>query len=177
MGRRAFVSRRRFLLGMAGVISAAVLTACTERAPTFVVEPTPAAAPPPVKMQRLLLWLPSDDKTVEWSFIATQLAASLAPYGVTVETGRYQRLEISRSDDQRALIENFKPTYRLEIDMGAATSSTIGSTTNVQINLVGTLYQGASRTPFARFHHRARSRTVPELVPQVVETFKKGGYL
>ncbi len=177
MGWQSSASRRRFLLISGGGISAAVLTACTERAPTFVVEPTPAAAPAPVKMQRLLVWLPSDEKFVDWAFIATQLAASLAPYGVTMETGRYPRLEISRSDDQKALMENFKPTYRLEVDMGAATSSGVGSTTNTQINLVGALYQGASRTPVARFQHRARSRTAPELVPQVVEVLKKGGYL
>lgn len=177
MGRQLSVSKRRFLLAVGGIVGAAVLAACTERAPTFILEPTPAAAAPPVKMQRLLLWLPSGDKTVEWSFFASQLTAALAPYVVTVETGRAHRLEISRSDKQKALIESFKPTYRLEIDMGATASTTIGATTTMQANMVGTLYQGASRTPLARFHHRARSRAVPELVTQIVEMFRKSGYL
>ena len=177
MGRRLSVSTRRSLLAAGGIVGAATLTACAERAPTFILEPTPAAAAPLVKMQRLLLWLPSGDKSLEWSFLASQLAKALAPYGVAVETGRAHRLEISRSDDQKAMIESFKPTYRLEIDLVVATSTTIGTTTNVRANMVGTLYEGASRTPLARFHHRARSNVAPELVPEIVEMFRKGGYL
>lgn len=177
MDRASTVLTRRLLLAAGGIIGAAALTACAERTPTFILEATPAAAPPPVKMQRLLLWLPSGDESLEWSFLSSQLAKALAPYGVAVETGRAHRLEISRSDDQKKMIESFRPTYRLEIDLVVATSTTIGGTTNMRTTMVGTLYQGASRTPLARFHHRARSMVSPELVPEIVEMFRKGGYL
>ena len=168
---------RRLLLAAGGILGALALAACAERAPAFVLEPTPPTAPPPAKMQRLLLWLPSGDKSLEWSFLASQLAKALAPYGVAVETGRAHRLEISRSDDQKALIESFRPNYRLEIDLVVATSTTIGGTTNMRTTMVGTLYDGTGRTPLARFHHRARSMVSPELVPEIVEMFRKGGYL
>ena len=168
------VSRRRLLLGAGIAVSGSVLAACAE--PSFVLEPV-AAAPPPVKMQRLLLWLPPDDKTVDWALFARQLASALAPYGVSVEAGRSIRLSLSRSDDQKASIASFNPTYRLEIDIADATSVGSGTVTAASIIVMGALYRGASRTPVAKFHHHARSRTVPELVPQLVEMFRKGGYL
>ena len=174
MQLQASVSRRRLLMGVGLASVGGALAACAE--PSFVLEPV-AAAPPPVKMQRLLLWLPPDDKTVDWPIFARQLASALAPYGVTTETGRSTRLSLSRSDDQKASIASFNPTYRLEIDITDATSVGSGTVTAASIIVMGALYRGAGRTPLAKFHHHARSRTVPELVPQLVEMFRKGGYL
>jgi hypothetical protein len=174
MKQNASFPRRLFLQSAGLVSSSAVLAACAE--PAFVLEPV-APAPPPVKMQRLLLWLPPDDKTVDWALFASQLGSALSPFGVTTETGRSIRLSLSRSDDQKASIARFNPNYRLEIDIADATSVGSGTVTAASIIVMGALFRGDSRTPLARFHHHARSRTVPQLAPEIVEMFRKGGYL
>ncbi len=128
-------------------------------------------------LSRLLLWLPPDDKTVDWALFASQLGSALAPYGVTTETGRSSRLSLSRNDDQKASIAGFNPTYRLEIDIADATSVGSGTVTAASIIVMGVLYRGDGRAPLAKFHHHARSRNVPQLVLEIVQMFRKGGYL
>jgi hypothetical protein len=128
-------------------------------------------------MQRLLLWLPPNDDYVDGNSISAGFVASLSPYRVVVEAGRANRLELARGDDQKAAIEQFNPTYRLEIDIIDGGSVTRGSASAMSFILRGVLYRGAGRTPLARFDFHARSKRVPELAAQVVEKWKAGGYL
>jgi hypothetical protein len=185
MARRSFLSRRLFLLASGGLASAILLNACVSD-PAFVHEPLASPSPPPAKMQRLLLWLPASDARLDGANVAARFTSALAPYGVTMETGRSTRLEVDRSADQKAVIEKFRPTYRLEIDIpeGRSETSTLenrsGSTSGVSATsfvVRGVLYRGDSRTPLARYHFHAQSRYATRFVEQVVEKLKDGGYL
>ena len=144
MGRQPSVSRRLFLLASSGT----VLSACVTSDPALIYQ-SPAAAAPPVKMQRLLLWLPPNDDYVDGNSISAGFVAALSPYRVVVEAGRANRLELARGDDQKAAIEQFNPTYRLEIDIIDGVSATRGSVSATSIILRGVLYRGGSRTPLA----------------------------
>ena len=180
MRRQPFMSRRLLLLASSGVL----LAACSPSDPAFIYRASPSTTPPE-KMQRLLLWLPPNDDYLDGKGVSTAFVAALAPYRVAVETGRSSRLELARSEDQKALIEQFKPTYRLEIDVVEGTSeahsitSTTSSTktTATSIILRGVLYRGADRTPLARFHYRAKSKSAPVFVALVVEKLRADGYL
>ena len=172
MWQQPSVSRRLVLLASSGI----VLAACVTSDPTFVYEPSPATVPP-AKMQRLLLWLPPDDDVLNGKSVSAAFTAALAPYRVIVEAGRSNRLELARSDDQKAAIENFNPTYRLEIDIVEGRSATRGSQSAMSFILRGTLYRGAGKAPLAKFHYHLKSKTPQDFVNQVVEKLKASGYL
>lgn len=175
MKRPISLSRRLFLVASGGAASAGVLTAC-ETAPTFVYEPL-ASGPPPVKMQRLLLWLPPTDDYVDGAKLTSEFVRELAPFGVAVESGRENGLSISRSDDQKKIVRRFNPTYRLEIDLSGGHRATQGSMISMSTHLIATLYRGTSTTPLARFHHHLQSKQAPRFVEKVVQNLKAGGYL
>lgn len=168
-------SSRRFFLTGALVVAASAVGACAAK-PSFVYEPLPAASPP-VKMQRLLLWLPPGDYLLDGTKVAAEFVKALAPYGVAVESGRSTRLELDRTADQKAITATFRPTYRLEIDIVDASSATSGNISVTAFVLRGVLYRGDSRVPLARFYLQARSRQAPAFVDQVVANLKAGGYL
>ncbi len=128
-------------------------------------------------MQRLLLWLPPDDNVLDGQSVSTAFTTALGPYKVVVEAGRASRLELARSDDQKAAIENFNPTYRLEIDVVEGQSGSRGSVSVMSVVLRGTLYRGTGRVPLAKFHYRLRSKNPQDFVSQVVEKLKTSGYL
>lgn len=176
MVRQPFLSRRLFLLVSGGVAGSSALAGCASPDPNFVHEPLPTPSPP-VKMQRLLLWLPYSDEWLDGEYLAARFVRALTPYGVTIESGRSTKLEVDRSAEQKEIIDTFKPTYRLEIDIRDARTSTQGSVVNTSFLVRGVLYRGASRAPLARFHYHARSKQIPRFVDQVVEKLKAGGYL
>ncbi len=176
MPERSFLSRRLFLLASGGAASSSVLAACASPDSSFVYEPLPALSPP-VKMQRLLLWLPPNNQWLDGVNVTARFVSALAPYGVIVETGRSTRLEVDRSADQREIIGRFRPTYRLEIDIPEARARTQGSVTATSFLVQGVLYRGASQTPLARFHFHAQSKQAPRFADQVVDKLKAGGYL
>jgi hypothetical protein len=175
MSRPSLVSRRLFLLASGGAAGASVLAAC-ETASNFVYEPL-ASGPPPVKIQRLLLWLPTNDDVIDGRRITAEFVRDLAPYGVAVEAGRANRLQISRADDQREIVQRFQPNYRLEIGFSGGHRATYGSASSLSTLVQAQLYRGASATVLARFSYHAQSRDVPRFVQQVVENLKTGGYL
>lgn len=176
MAQQSFFLRRQFLVVAGGAAGSSVLTGCASPDPDFIHEPLPAPSPP-VKMQRLLLWLPHSDEWLAGTNVVARFVSALAPYGVTVETGRSTKLEVDRSAEQNEIIEKFRPTYRLEIDIRDARTSTQGSATSTSFLVRGVLYRGAGRAPLERFHYRARSKDIPRFVNQVVEKMKVGGYL
>ena len=168
-------SSRRFFPTGAMVAGASALGACAAK-PSFIYEPLPAASPP-VKMQRLLLWLPPGDHILDGTKVAAEFVKALAPYGVAVESGRSTKLELDRTADQKSITATFRPTYRLEMDIVDASSATSGNISVTAFVLRGVLYRGDSRVPLARFYLQARSRQAPAFVDQVVEKLKAGGYL
>lgn len=176
MAQQSALSRRLFLLASGGAAGSSVLAGCAASDPNFVHEPLPVPSPP-AKMQRLLLWLPPDDNWLNGASVAAKFVSALAPYGVTVETGRSTKLEIDRSVEQKEVIEKFRPTYRLEIDLRDARSSTQGSVSTTAFLMLGVLYRGVSRTPLEKFHYRAQSKDTPRFADQVVEKLKARGYL
>lgn len=176
MAQQSSLPRRLFLLASGGAASSLFLAACASPDQAFIHEPLPAPSPP-VKMQRLLLWLPPNDQRLDGANLAARFVSLLAPYGIVMETGRSTRLELDRSADQRATIERFRPTYRLEIDIPEGRTVTQGSVTATSYLVQAVLYRGASGTPLARFHFHARSKQVPRFADQVVEKLKESGYL
>jgi hypothetical protein len=171
MSSSPFLSRRTLLLAAGG----SVLAAC-ESAPTYVYEPL-TSGPAPAKMQRLLLWLPTNDDVIDGTKLKTDFVRALAPFGVAVETGRNNRLQISRSDDQKEIVQRFNPDYRLEIDLGGGHRAAQGSLSSLSTLVRGVLYRGTGATPLARFNYHAQSKDMPRFAQQVVESLKTGGYL
>ena len=176
MMQEPFLSRRLFLLLSGCVAGGAALVGCASPDPNFVHEPLPAPSPP-VKMQRLLLWLPHSDEWLDGGNLAATFVRALTPYGVVVESGRSAKLEVDRSADQKEIVDTFKPTYRLEVDIRDARTSTQGSMSVTSFLVRAVLYRGAGRTPLERFHYGARSKQIPRFVDQVVEKLKASGYL
>jgi hypothetical protein len=171
-----FLSRRLFLLFSGGVAAGSAVVGCASPDPNFVYELLPAQSPP-VKMQRLLLWLPHSDEWLDGTNLAASFVSALTPYGVVVESGRSAKLEVDRSAEQKQIVDTFKPTYRLEVDISDARTSAQGSMSVTSFLVRAVLYRGAGRTPLARFHYHARSKQIPRFVGQVVEKLKAGGYL
>ena len=102
----------------------------------------PANAPPPQKIQRLLVWIPPPSageikmpsgarKAPMFSGerFAAELKKQLEPHGVEVGVGTGSGFELDRRDEQKALMARLKPTHRLEVDVGntfASQYATIG---------------------------------------------------
>lgn len=176
MKSEPFLSRRLFLLFSGGVAAGSAVVGCASPDPNFVYEPLPAPSPP-VKMQRLLLWVSYSDEWLDGGNLAARFASALTPYGVAVESGRQAKLEVDRSAEQKQIIDTFKPTYRLEVDIRDARTSTQGSMSVTSFLVRAVLYLGTGRTPLARFYYHARSKQIPRFVEQVIEKLKAGGYL
>lgn len=166
MLRQSPLTRRRFLLVSGVVVSGSVLVAC-ETPPTFVHEPL-TSGPAPVKMQRLLLWLPPNDDFIDGKFITAEFVRLLAPFGIAVEAARASRVELYRGDEQKEIVRRFNPTYTLEIDIVRGVTSSL---------LVrASLYRGGGTKPLERFLHHAQSKDPRRFVRQMVESLKAGGY-
>lgn len=166
------VSRRLLL----AIPSVAVLTSCGPSRPAFTYDVLPAA-PPPTKIERLLLWLPPANYVLDDKRVAASFAAALAPYGVALETGNTKPMELERSDDQKSAIQRFNPTHRLEIDIAEMTASSMGRFSGATVVLGGVLYRRDSKVPLVRFTYDLRSREAPDLAAKVVERLRAAGYL
>ncbi len=114
----------------------------------------PANAPPPQKIQRLLVWIPpalaGEIKTpggtrkapmFSGERFAAELKKQLEPRGVEIGVGTSSGFELDRRDEQKALAARLKPTHRLEVDVGSAFVSqyaTVGSMRWVLYNAADT---------------------------------------
>jgi hypothetical protein len=155
---------------------AVILGSCGPSRPAFTFDVAPGA-PPPTRIERLLFWLPPSNFILDDRSVAASFAAALAPYGVTLETGNTKVLELDRSDDQRAVIQRFNPTHRLEIDIVELTAASKGAFSGTSAVLRGILYRRDSKVPLARFDYVWRSKDAPGLAAQVVERLRATGYL
>jgi hypothetical protein len=116
-----------------------VVAACVTRPPPPNGE-TPLAkpvnAPPPEKIQRLLLWIPPPAATQipsldihgKVSFFnsarfAEELKKRLEAHGVQVVVGTSSGYELDRRDEQKVLTARLKPTHRLEVDVSGSLSA------------------------------------------------------
>jgi len=170
MWRRSLLSRRGILLASGVVVGSSVLAAC-DKPPTFVHEPF-GSGPAPVKMRRLLLWLPPNDDFIDGTYVTAEFVRLLAPLGIAVEAGRANRVELYRGTEQEEIIRRFKPTYTLEIDVARGAG---GSSPSLLVRAA--LYRGGGSKPLEKFHHHARSRDPRRFVQQIVESLKAGDYL
>jgi hypothetical protein len=114
----------------------------------------PANAPPPQKIQRLLVWIPppqaAEIKTSSGARkapifsgerFAAELKQQLELHGVEVAVGTSSGFELDRRDEQKALAGRLKPTHRLEVDVGntyASQYATFGQMRWVLYNAGGT---------------------------------------
>jgi len=128
--------RRAVLL----TLGSALASACTPvpkpdpNAPPLGIPPD---APPPSKIRRLLVWLPPPAATDVYAGVThgaqsvlfnnavfvEALKRALQPYGVEVAVGIGSGFELDRRDEQRALMDQFNPTHRLEVDVVNVMSS------------------------------------------------------
>jgi hypothetical protein len=154
----------------------AILTSCGPSRPAFTYDVLPAA-PPPTKIERLLLWLPPANRVLDDQRVAASFATALAPYGVALETGNTKVMELERGDDQKSVIQRVNPTHRLEIDIAEMTMSSTGRFSGASVVLAGVLYRRDSKVPLVRFTYDLRSREAPDLAAKVVERLRATGYL
>jgi len=153
----------------------AILTSCGPSRPAFTYDVLPVA-PPPTKIERLLLWLPPANRFLDDQRVAASFATALAPYGVALETGNTKVMELDRGDDQKSIIQRFNPTHRLEIDIAEMTVSS-GRFSGASVVLAGVLYRRDNKVPLVRFTYDLRSTEAPDLAAKVVERLRATGYL
>ena len=171
---RGLLTFRRSLMFMA---TTSMIAACRE---PKVYTLGPRIGPPSAKIERLLLWLPADDRALDAKAVADQFRAKLSPFGVVMGVGRSTALELDRSDDQKALIASFRPTHRLEIDIMASGMS--GGTSLLVspipwVALKAALYVGDSKTPLQTYEYDRVNRAGTKFVDKMVETLQAAGYL
>lgn len=165
--------RRTMMLLMAGDAA----TSCTRVAPTVSTIVLPSA-PPPTKIERLLIWFPANDSAVDAKKMADAFAVQLAPFGVAVKAGRSTALELDRGDDQKPFVVAFKPTHRLEIDVaGSVSIGGMAGTNLLQSALRVSLYDANGKTPIRAYTLPHRPNTDSASVTLIVEKLKADGYL
>jgi len=123
--------RRTILLTLAsGTLAACAANVKPLREQPVVAASKPASAPPPSKIQRLLLWLPPHSATevrtsayggtkllFDNAVFGDELKKKFQSAGIEVVEGTSTPLELDRRDDQRALMTRFKLTQRFEVDV------------------------------------------------------------
>jgi len=163
---------RRALLALTGITLAEAVRA----APADLSYSLSKTAPPPRRIERLLVWLPPDDKAVDSAGFATALSTALASYGTVVQIGRAKPLELDRATDQAPLAASFKPTHRLEIGTSSGSiSSGLSRREWAVVKLV--LYQGEAKTVSALFTFSAAGRQISEMAGVLVGKLKLEHYL
>jgi hypothetical protein len=116
-------------------LGSGILVACAPnvkplREQPIVAASKPADAPPPSRIQRLLLWLPPPTATqvrtslyggtkllFDNSVFGGELKKQFQSAGIDVVEGTGTPLELNRGDDQRALMARFKLAQRFEVDV------------------------------------------------------------
>jgi hypothetical protein len=169
--------RRSMMLAAIG----SLVGACARTVPAFTAK-LPPNAPPPTKIERLLLWLPADDSAVNAQQLAEAFRTKLAPYGVSMSVGRARPLELERSDEQQPFMSSFKPTHRLEVDVrkGASTAYATGvipMTVAGRFTLDLILYAGNSREPLRVFEYGPAYVDTGKYVDRIIDTLRANGYL
>lgn len=170
MWHRSLLSRRRVLL-TSGVVSGILVLSACDKPPTFAHEPLNSGSAP-VRMQRLLLWLPPNDDFIDGKYITSEFVRLLAPFDIVVEAGRASRVELYRGTEQSEIVQRFNPTYTLEIDVARGSG---GNSPSLLVRAA--LYRGGGSKPLEKFHHHAQSKDPRRFVQQIVESLKAGGYL
>lgn len=170
---------RRTLMTM---IPIGLAGACTSH-PTDLLLRAGPDAPPVIKIERLLLWIPSDaaaqvkpglfTKTLfSFTAFADALKARLSPRGVAVEVGTLDPLELDRREAQRAVVARFKPTHRLEIQVDRAVAGNVS-----YILLSGALYNAADAKPVRTFRWGTTGGGAAELAELLVAKLQAENFL
>src|SRR5687768_13864679 len=83
-----------------------LLAACGKPMQPQTVVPT--GAPPPQKIERLLVWLP-EIEFMDPAGITEAFKTTFAARGVAVEVGVSTRLELDRREAMRSIVARFRP--------------------------------------------------------------------
>ena len=160
--------RRRVLL--AATVGILATAGCREGKVLQVSAPT--NAPPSRKIERVLVWLP--ESGLVNAKLGDAFVSAFAPYGVPVQVGRAAALELNRSDDQARMMNELKPTHRLEIEVASYRQV---SDRPSEWTLAVVLYAGTSRTPLMTLLYRPAGYYDYAVAGAVVQTLRERGYL
>jgi hypothetical protein len=174
-----FNHRWRVLRSFGAVLLAyLLLAACGQPSkPSTIV---PAGAPPPQKIERLLVWFP-DDAFLDTAAVTQAFKTKFAAHGVAVEVGVSKRLELDKREAQRAIIAGFRPTNVLDFGYRGTSYSGGYGGQNVILSMIGSLTDMRGRTlrqfvfPVSGSH--SKSLIGPKFVDQVLATLQAEGYV
>jgi hypothetical protein len=162
--------QRRSLL--AATVGALVTAGCLSEGKLLQVT-APANAPPPTRIERVLVWLPPQQGLVS-AKLGDAFVSAFAPYGVPVRVGRATALELNRGEDQARLMNELGATHRLEVEL--ASFRQVGGS-SAQWTLAVMLYGGAGRTRLMTFQYEPAGFYDYALAGVVVQKLRERGYL
>lgn len=162
------MQRRSLLIAAIGAV---VVSGCDPEKRLQVIAPAPA--PPPTKIQRVLIWMPGGEAIVNVRSLEKAFETALAPLGVSAGFGRSNPLELNRGDEQKRAMDALAATHRLEIDIVAASYGGYQSSRVLRI----VLYAGTARAPLMIFTYESGSSDVDVLAGLVVKKLRERGYL
>ncbi len=162
------MQRRALLIAAVGAV---VVSGCSPEKRLQVI--APAAAPPPTKIQRVLIWMPGGEAVVDARSLEKAFETALTPLGVSTGFGRSNLLELNRGDDQKRAMDALAASHRLEIDIVAASYSRYQSSRVLRV----VLYAGTGRAPLMIFTYESGSSDVDILAALVVKKLQERGYL
>ncbi|MBN9090034.1 MAG: hypothetical protein J0J01_24245 [Reyranella sp.] len=161
--------QRRLLLASVG----ALLTAGCQPEGKVLQVSAPANAPPPRKIERVLIWLPPETGLAS-AKLGDAFVAAFVSQGVPARVGRGTALELNRGDDQAALMNELKATHRVEVEV--ASYRQVGGNF-AQWTLVVGVYAGTSRTPLMALRYQPSGYSDYALAGMVVQKLVERGYL
>ncbi|CAN5905514.1 hypothetical protein BH11PSE3_BH11PSE3_33480 [soil metagenome] len=164
------MQRRTFLVMSAGALAT---TGCLSDEERLQVT-TSSNAPPPTRIERVLLWLPPQTGLASAKF-GEAFVSAFAPYGVTVRVDRAKALELNRGEEQAASMSEMEATHRLEVEV--ATLSQGGSMPSSQSTFIVSFFIGTSTRPVATFRYVTSSYYDYALAGLVVKKLRGLGYL
>jgi hypothetical protein len=175
----AYFDRRTLMLGsLNAFVAIFLLAACgPPPQPRTVV---PAGAPPPQKIERLLVWLP-ESEFMDAASITEAFKTKFAARGVAVEVGVSTRLELDRREAVRSIASRFRPTNLLEFTYKGSTTQAPNSAREVSLFMIGTLTdtKGSILRQFVFPIRGTDSKTLigQRFVDQVLAKLQEDGYV
>jgi hypothetical protein len=163
------MQRRTFLVTTVGALATA---GCLSEGKLLQVT-APPNAPPPTRIERVLVWLPPQESLVN-AKLGDAFVSAFAPYDVPVRVGRATALELNRGEDQARLISELKATHRLEVEVASFRQV---SGTPAQWTLAVSLFNGTSRRPLMTLQYRPASSYDYSVAGVVVQKLRELGYL
>lgn len=160
------------------LLVAFLLAACFKPPQPQTVVPT--GAPPPQKIERLLVWLP-ESEFMDPAGITEAFKTTFAARGVAVEVGVSTRLELDKGAAVRSIVSRFRPTNLLEFTYKGSTTQAPNSRREVSLYMIGTLTntRGTTLRQFVFPIRGTDSKTLigQRFVDQILAKLQEEGYV